>query len=88
MRSSHQSVERMSSIQAREMFQSSMTSWSSKIIIEGSEASSQRSSSGWPQASRYSRVYSSKSATSSPGGREVSRRARMKARVRGEALSA
>ena len=51
MRSSHQSVARMSRTQASEMFQSSWTSWSSKIIVLGTVASSQRMS-GSLQASR------------------------------------
>ena len=55
------------------MFQSSWTSWSSKIIAVASVDSSQRMT-GCDHASRYRRVYSSKSATSSPGGSAVSRR--------------
>ena len=42
MCSSHQSVSRISSSQAWEMFQSSCTSWSSKIIAEDTVESSQR----------------------------------------------
>ena len=42
MCSSHQSVSCISSTQAREMFQSSCTSWSSKIIAVGTVDSSQR----------------------------------------------
>ena len=48
----------MSSTHAWEMFQSSCTSWSSKIIAVGTVDSSQRMA-GSDQLSRYSRVYSS-----------------------------
>ena len=48
--------------QSREVFQSSRTSWSSKIIDVGTVDSSQRTS-GSLQDSWYSQVYSSKSAT-------------------------
>ena len=62
MRSSHHGSARISRTQASEMFQSSWTSWSSKIIVLGTVASSQRMS-GSLHDSRYRRVYSSKSAT-------------------------
>ncbi len=65
----------MSSTHDAEMFQSSMMSWSSNIMAVGTVDSSQRIS-GSVQDSWYSRVYSSKSATSSPGGWRVSRRDR------------
>ena len=55
------------------MFQSSWTSWSSKIIALETVDSSQRSA-GSLQLSRYSDVYSSKSATSSGGGPSGPRR--------------
>ena len=42
MRSSHQLVSRISSSHSRLVFQSSMTSWSSKIIALGTVDSSQR----------------------------------------------
>ena len=42
MRSSHQPVARICATQSREVFQSSMTSWSSKIIAVGTVDSSQR----------------------------------------------
>ena len=42
MRSCHQSVASISSFQAREVFQSSRMSWSSKIMTLGSVLSSQR----------------------------------------------
>ena len=44
MRSSHHELARISRTQASEMFQSSCTSWSSKIIVLGTVASSQRMS--------------------------------------------
>jgi hypothetical protein len=69
------------------MFQSSWTSWSSKIIAVPSVESSHRIT-GSPHDSQYSRVYSSKSATCSPGGSLVSRRARMNSRTSGETSSA
>ena len=70
-----------------EVFQSSLMSWSSKIIAVGTVDSSQRRT-GSPQASQYSRVYSSKSATSSPGGRLTSRRERMNSCTCSEVSSA
>jgi len=42
IRSFHQSCERASATQSHEMFQSSITSWSSKIIVDGTVDSSQR----------------------------------------------
>ena len=86
-RRSHQSVARISSTQSIDVFQSSMTSWSSKIIADGTVESSQRIG-GSLHASRYSRVYSSKSAIVSPGGLLVSRRERMNSSVSGETSSA
>ena len=77
----------MCSTQAAEVFQSSLMSWSSKIMAVGTVDSSQRMT-GSPQVSQYSRVYSSKSATSRPGGRVVSRRERMNARTSSEVSSA
>ena len=44
MRSFHHDVARISLTHASEMFQSSCTSWSSKIIVLGTVASSQRMS--------------------------------------------
>ena len=48
---SHQSVARTASTHACDVFQSSITSWSSKIIAEGTVESSQRIG-GSVQASR------------------------------------
>ena len=76
MRSSHQPVPRMSSTHVFDVFQSSCTSWSSKIIADGTVESSQRMC-GSDHDSRYRRVYSSKFATVSPGGTSGSRCARM-----------
>ena len=87
MRSSHQPFARMSSTHVRDVFQSSCTSWSSKIIAEGTVESSQRMC-GSDHASRYRRVYSSKLATVSPGGTSTSRVARMYSRTSGETSSA
>jgi hypothetical protein len=50
--------------QAAEVFQSSTTSWSSKIITDGTVDSSQRTS-GSAQLSWYSRAYPAKSAAPS-----------------------
>src|SRR6478736_5860577 len=86
-RSSHHGSLRTSSTQASEMFQSSLSSWSSKIIADGTVASSQRMS-GSDHDSRNSCVYSSKSAMASPGGSAVSRRASMNAAVSGGTSSA
>ena len=44
IRSSHHGRARISSIHDSEMFQSSLTSWSSKIIVEGTVERSQRMS--------------------------------------------
>jgi len=82
IRSSHHGFARISSTHDCEMFQSSLTSWSSKIIVDGTVASSQRMS-GSDQDSRYSCVYSSKSAISSPGGSARSRRCLMNSIVAG-----
>ena len=60
IRSCHQTVACISRRQASEVFQSSRTSWSSKIIEVGSVDSSHRTS-GSVQDSSYSQVYSSKS---------------------------
>ena len=87
IRSSHHGLACMCSTQAAEVFQSSLMSWSSKIIAVGTADSSQRST-GSPQASQYSRVYSSKSATSRPGGWRGSRRERMNACTSSEVSSA
>ncbi len=46
IRSCHQSVACTSSRQAREVFQSSRTSWSSNTIADGTVDSSQRTGSG------------------------------------------
>src|SRR3954469_7285386 len=73
MRSCHQDVPFMSVRHSCEVFQSSRTSWSSKIIDVGTVESSQRTA-GSHQASKYRWQYSSKSATSLPGGTLVFRR--------------
>ena len=44
MRASHHGSDRISSTHELEMFQSSRTSWSSKIIVDGTVESSQRMS--------------------------------------------
>ena len=44
IRSCHHVFARISAIHESEMFQSSWTSWSSKIIVEGTAESSQRMS--------------------------------------------
>ena len=44
IRSSHHGSERISSTHDHEMFQSSDSSWSSKIIVDGTVESSQRMS--------------------------------------------
>jgi hypothetical protein len=87
MRSSHQDFARIWRTHAPEVFQSSWTSWSSKIMAEGTVESSHLMA-GFFQASQYRRVYSSKSATSSPGGFFGSRRERIKSRVPTETSSA
>ena len=87
MRRSHQPVPRISCTHVCDVFQSSWTSWSSKIIAEGTVESSQRIV-GYPHDSRYSRVYSSKSATVSYGGTSGSRRERMNSLTLGETSSA
>src|SRR5579864_1596825 len=66
MRAPHQGSAVTSRRQAAEVFQSSCTSWSSKIIAVGMTEKSQRTS-GSLQASRYRAQYSSKSAISSSG---------------------
>jgi hypothetical protein len=73
--------------QTREVFQSSRMSWSSKIIADGTVDSSQRIHCS-ENASRYSSVYSSKSAISMPGACETSRRARMNSCIGGDVASA
>ena len=75
MRSSHHPSARWARTQSRDVFQSSMTSWSSKIIAVGIVESSQRTA-GSHHESRYRRQYSWKSAICSPGGISTSRRAR------------
>src|SRR5215211_3577134 len=87
MRSSHHGLLRIFSTQASEVFQSSWTSWSSKIMAEGTVDKSHLIVGSF-QESQYKWVYSSKSATSSPGGFSGSRRERMKSRVPGETSSA
>ena len=87
MRSSHHPVARICATQSREVFQSSMTSWSSKIIAVGTVDSSQRTA-GSHHASRYRRQYSSKSEICRPGGTSTSRRARMNSSVAGATSSA
>ncbi len=87
IRSSHQPCARMSVTHVFDVFQSSWTSWSSKIIDDGTVESSQRMY-GSPHDSQYRRVYSSKSATVSPGGTSGSRRERMKSRTPGDTSSA
>ena len=87
MRSSHHGFARICAIHASEMFQSSWTSWSSKIIALETVDSSQRSA-GSLQLSRYSDVYSSKSPTSSGGGPSGPRRDAMSSFVSGETSSA
>jgi hypothetical protein len=67
IRSAHHEVACRSVRQDREVFQSSCTSWSSKIIAVGTVDSSQRTS-GSVHDSAYSQVYSSKSATCPRGG--------------------
>ena len=86
-RRSHQSCRRISSTHASDVFQSSTTSWSSKIIADGTVDSSQRIG-GSVHASRYSRVYSSKSAIDSPAPTLGSRRERMNSSVSGDTSSA
>src|SRR5919202_431209 len=86
IRSSHQPWERMSRTQSVDVFQSSWTSWSSKIIAVGSVESSQRTA-GSDHESRYRRQYSSKSATWSPGGTAGSRRDAMNCAVAGGSSS-
>jgi hypothetical protein len=87
MRSSHQPCARALATQSRDVFQSSMTSWSSKIIAEGTVESSQRTA-GSLHESWYRRQYSWKSAICSPGGTSTSRRARMNSSVAGATSSA
>jgi hypothetical protein len=87
MRSSHQDVRRIWRTQVSEVFQSSFTSWSSKIMADGTVESNHLVT-GSLHASRYKRVYSSKSATCSPGPSPVSRRERMNSKVPSETSSA
>ncbi len=90
MRLPHHGLAVKSRRQAPEMFQSSWTSWSSKIIAVGTTEKSQRTA-GSLQASRYRAQYSAKSATS-PGGAVVSglaaRWSAMNRRVAGPGSSA
>ena len=87
IRSSHHPLARISSTQSRDVFQSSWTSWSSKTIAEETVDRSQRIG-GSDHAVRYSCVYSSKSATVSPGGTSGSRRERMNSQTSGGTSSA
>ena len=66
IRSRHQGCLRIWRTQTSDVFQSSWTSWSSKIIVVGTVDSSHRMS-GVRQASQYRWQYSSKSATSLSG---------------------
>src|SRR5579863_2238619 len=66
MRLPHQGSAVTRRRQSAEVFQSSCTSWSSKIIAVGMTENSQRTS-GSLQASRYRAQYSSKSAISPSG---------------------
>ena len=77
----------MSVRQAREMFQSSRTSWSSKIIEVGIVDNSHRTSAS-VHDSEYSQVYSSKSATCSRAPAVTSRRRRMRSWVAADVSSA
>src|SRR3954468_3406505 len=86
MRSFHQCWRVFSRRHAHEVFQSSLTSWSSKIIAVGIVDSSQRTERS-PHDSQYRRVYSSKSAISTPGFSSVERRSRMNRAAPGEALA-
>ena len=87
MRSSHQPVARIVSTHVFDVFQSSWTSWSSKIIADGTVESSQRMC-GSDHDARYSQVYSSKFATVSYGGSSTSRAARSCSRTSGGTSSA
>ncbi len=86
-RSSHHAVPRIRLTHVADVFQSSWTSWSSKIIAPGTSARN-GAISGSVHELRYSSQYSVKSATSSPGPIDVSRRARMNASVSGSTSSA
>ena len=87
MRSSHQPLARIISTQSREVFQSSMTSWSSKIIAVGTVDSSQRTAES-VHASKYRRQYSSKFAICRPAGRRSRGAAPIHSRVAGGISSA
>ena len=90
MRAPHHGLAAYSPRQAPEVFQSSWTSWSSKIIAVGTTEKSQRTA-GSLQASRYSAQYSAKSATSPAGAPDAGRPARclaMNRRVAGPGSSA
>ena len=63
IRSGHQGLAAYSRRHAAEVFQSSCTSWSSKIIAVGTTESSQRTD-GSVHASQYRKQYSAKFATS------------------------
>jgi hypothetical protein len=80
-------LRRIRSTHTCDVFQSSWTSWSSKIIALGTEARN-GATSGSVHELRYSSQYSSKSATSSPGSPSVSRRERMNSIVAGSTSSA
>src|ERR687893_58770 len=67
MRSSHHDFWRICRTHVSEVFQSSWTSWSSKIMADGTVERSHLIAGSFHE-SQYSRVYSSKFATSSPGG--------------------
>ena len=81
----------MSATHVSEMFQSSIISWSSKIITLGTTDSSQRSH-GEDHDSWYSQVNSSNPSTSSGGSRScagvAARRSAMRWRATGEESSA
>src|SRR3954468_1816642 len=83
----HQCCSRISRTHSADVFQSSCTSWSSKIIALDTVESSQRIV-GSDHESRERCVYSSKSATSSYGGWVASRLVTMKSRVRGATWAA
>jgi hypothetical protein len=88
MRSSHPPVARIWATQSREVFQSSMTSWSSKNIAVGTVDSSHRIS-GSVHESQYSPTYSSNPTISSSGQSGCrSARPAMRRRLRGVSSSA
>ena len=80
-RSSHQPFARICWTHVRDVFQSSCTSWSSKIIAVGTVDSSQRTP-GSPHGHAVQRGSTPRSRDScSPGGTDGSRRPRMNRRV-------